>query len=452
MRCWQARKKLNDFSFEKSQIANDKTLVDHLSNCSACASLVSAEATLKSDLQVAAIDDTEETISFATFRSQVECRVASLSHSEQPVKRENNLMVALQKFYSKRPTLSIGMGAVAVILLLSALIPVSYNKTIGYEVAFAGVDKNLALDSDKLNKLLVKLGIEGAEFEVSGCEATCNVHFTSLQSADDAKLVTAAFNHFGNVVLLEPIHETYEVKSGNFITKFTTRAESMPERLEIVIGDDLHFSSGENVAKVLIELLGEDYHQFGIWVTSENESIDLDEGSHKFFFSSVDSSFDCNMLTECIDADGNIVVIMNGDTLSLSDFEGMGNSMFGVRFEFESDDALYESADDAFSDDEELVAKELPIGYELSQNYPNPFNPSTTINYSVPKSQQVSIVVINTMGQVVATLVDEVVSGGQHSVDWDSRNDNGVKVASGIYFYRFIADEINEVKKMVLMK
>jgi hypothetical protein len=90
---------------------------------------------------------------------------------------------------------------------------------------------------------------------------------------------------------------------------------------------------------------------------------------------------------------------------------------------------------------------EVPISYSLSQNYPNPFNPSTTIRFALPKSGHVELKVYNTLGQEVATLVNEEKTAGTYSAQW-----NASSVASGVYFYRLKAGEYNETRKLLLMK
>ena len=72
----------------------------------------------------------------------------------------------------------------------------------------------------------------------------------------------------------------------------------------------------------------------------------------------------------------------------------------------------------------------VPNTISLSQNYPNPFNPSTTIRYDLPKAANVSLKISNTLGQLVATLVDEKKEPGCYTVRWIA------SVPSGIYFYR----------------
>ena len=87
-----------------------------------------------------------------------------------------------------------------------------------------------------------------------------------------------------------------------------------------------------------------------------------------------------------------------------------------------------------------------PVTFGLCQNYPNPFNPSTTIQYQVPKAVHVSLRILNVLGQVIATLVDELKREGYYQVQWSAN------VPSGIYFYCLQAGEYVETKKMVLLR
>ena len=94
----------------------------------------------------------------------------------------------------------------------------------------------------------------------------------------------------------------------------------------------------------------------------------------------------------------------------------------------------------------------LPTTTELFGNYPNPFNPSTTIAYQLHKPAKVKIDVFNVIGQKVKTLVDAPQKIGSYKVNWNSINDAGSKVSSGIYFYRLKADDFTQVKKMILLR
>ena len=89
---------------------------------------------------------------------------------------------------------------------------------------------------------------------------------------------------------------------------------------------------------------------------------------------------------------------------------------------------------------------------KLDANYPNPFNATTTIRYSLPQNANVELTVFNILGQKVRTLVEGEQSAGEHIAIWDSNNEQGRAVASGVYFYRLrIGDEVL-VKRMSLLK
>jgi hypothetical protein len=96
----------------------------------------------------------------------------------------------------------------------------------------------------------------------------------------------------------------------------------------------------------------------------------------------------------------------------------------------------------------------VPVEYSLGQNYPNPFNPSTIIKYSIAKSVHTTLKIYNILGQEVRTLVNEIREPGFYTITWNSRDDSGTKVASGVYFYRLSMDggRWSETKRMVLMK
>ena len=94
----------------------------------------------------------------------------------------------------------------------------------------------------------------------------------------------------------------------------------------------------------------------------------------------------------------------------------------------------------------------VPTSFELSQNYPNPFNPSTIINYALPKNSFVTLKIYNVLGEEVKTLVSQEMNAGNYAIEWDGANNNGSKVASGVYIYRITAGNFVSVKKMLLMK
>jgi len=89
----------------------------------------------------------------------------------------------------------------------------------------------------------------------------------------------------------------------------------------------------------------------------------------------------------------------------------------------------------------------IPISYQLEQNYPNPFNPTTTIEFSLPHTEFVTLKIYNILGEEVATLVSERLTAGGYKYNWDASS-----LASGVYLYRIQAGNYVEAKKMVLLR
>jgi hypothetical protein len=94
----------------------------------------------------------------------------------------------------------------------------------------------------------------------------------------------------------------------------------------------------------------------------------------------------------------------------------------------------------------------LQYTYELWQNYPNPFNPTTTIRYSLGAAEKVKLEIFNVLGQKVRTLVDRWLPAGKYQEIWNARNEAGIKLGSGIYFYRISAGDYVQTRKMILLK
>ena len=88
-----------------------------------------------------------------------------------------------------------------------------------------------------------------------------------------------------------------------------------------------------------------------------------------------------------------------------------------------------------------------PVDFKLSQNYPNPFNPTTHIAYTLAEKNHTTLTVHNTLGQIVATLVDQQMESGSHEVTF-----NAAGLPSGVYFYQIKSGLHTSVRKMILMQ
>jgi len=93
------------------------------------------------------------------------------------------------------------------------------------------------------------------------------------------------------------------------------------------------------------------------------------------------------------------------------------------------------------------LSDNFPNEYVLNQNYPNPFNPSTTIEFSIPKTELVSLKIYNLLGQEVEELVAKRLTPGIYKYFWEAGS-----LASGIYMYKIEAGGFIKTRKMILLK
>ncbi len=147
--------------------------------------------------------------------------------------------------------------------------------------------------------------------------------------------------------------------------------------------------------------------------------------STKSDFASKFVEFQLNPTSPCIDA---------GDPTEESDSDGTV-----------PDQGVFE-----YVGNKDLV--EVMEGNAMLHNYPNPFNPTTNILFNVAEEGQVEIKVYNIKGQVVKSLLNENRAIGSHRVIWNGDNNNGSKVASGIYFIRMKQANTNVTRKILLTK
>jgi len=88
----------------------------------------------------------------------------------------------------------------------------------------------------------------------------------------------------------------------------------------------------------------------------------------------------------------------------------------------------------------------------LEPSHPNPFSPRTVLKYSLPDRRRVNVTVHDVLGRRVHTLIDGTQVAGSHSVTWDGRSEQGVRVSAGIYFVRLRADHETRTQKVVLIQ
>ena len=99
------------------------------------------------------------------------------------------------------------------------------------------------------------------------------------------------------------------------------------------------------------------------------------------------------------------------------------------------------------------IPSELPESLQLQQNYPNPFNPSTTIAFTLARREEVTISVMNALGQIVdQPLVGVTLPAGSHSITWDGNIATGGQLPTGVYFYEIRTTREHRSGKMLFLK
>jgi hypothetical protein len=138
--------------------------------------------------------------------------------------------------------------------------------------------------------------------------------------------------------------------------------------------------------------------------------------------------------------------------------EGKGTTSEPVNYIFRDDESLngkfqYRlkqldyNGDFEYSGIVEVEVNNIPQEFSLHQNYPNPFNPETSIKFDLPENSFVNLTVYNSIGEVIATLINQEMEKGRHV-----RSFNAASYPSGIYFYKIEAGNFTSIKKMILIK
>jgi hypothetical protein len=99
-----------------------------------------------------------------------------------------------------------------------------------------------------------------------------------------------------------------------------------------------------------------------------------------------------------------------------------------------------------------IPASEIPKSFVLQQSSPNPFNRSTAIRFACPKPEHITVRIYDVSGREVATLVDEIMNAGVHSVVWDGKDATGRGASSGIYLCRLTGGRYTATRKLTLLR
>ena len=89
----------------------------------------------------------------------------------------------------------------------------------------------------------------------------------------------------------------------------------------------------------------------------------------------------------------------------------------------------------------------IPSTFGLQNIYPNPFNPSVNISYSLENEAQTELSVYDINGNLIETLINDMMSAGTHNFLWQPMN-----ISTGIYIVRLNADNIKSMQKIICVK
>ena len=151
---------------------------------------------------------------------------------------------------------------------------------------------------------------------------------------------------------------------------------------------------------------------------------------------------------------GRFAEVSVEDTNLTQGYVGTRSAAGGKNLPYLIDDYQVIKVTSSAADDKTDQVGKLPQSFVLEQNYPNPFNPTTAINFSIPEAYKgkVQLSIYNVSGALVKELVNKEMSAGYHSVQWDGTDQNGIKLASGLYLYKLVVGKNMQSRKMLLLK
>jgi hypothetical protein len=160
--------------------------------------------------------------------------------------------------------------------------------------------------------------------------------------------------------------------------------------------------------------------------------------TEKYTIDYLSSNLNNNVILNANDQEDGIIQVEAADYASerstpielAFSFQNLTDTYEFMRVSYSS----YDKSNQVISEGYNLI-QTAPSTYRLSQSYPNPFTAGgTTIEFDMPVTERITMVIMDIRGRVVRTLIDKEERFGYQSVAWDAKNDDGDKVSSGVYF------------------
>ncbi len=436
----------------------DQKVVEHLSQCSPCARLVSAEGTLRRDLATVGNYMPTTPLPLSRVRENLEARI-NVQRNHQPIltkllRHGGRIMNLAKNQMSRKPKLSLSFGMLFFLAVIAVTVPFNIGQTVEYQVALAAVSHDLAPDTERLREVLASLNITEAEIDVSDCDPSCRVLVSKLKSLSDVQIVLAAVDRMGNYTV-EDVSKTRNVGKNTLV-------EFVGENLLIETEDEqpfesvsYNFNDETNKLEVNLDLKDGNYT---LW-TRGNE-----DGNEYEKIMTVERNGDSNLITMQQKMEIRSEELLANASMSLIDpfgsehvfyFDNPAHRALLEKMGFDFEKVAWKTGKPQWTEEiisDDPAANSAVDGQKPSGNYPNPFNPSTTICFTLAQTEHVNLDICNITGQKVRQLTSEIMSSGEHTIEWDGKDDAGSRVASGVYFYRLETESMVQSKKMILLK
>lgn len=240
------------------------------------------------------------------------------------------------------------------------------------------------------------------------------------------------------------VRSTVAPYKGAFEGNIELSSETMISSFDLLLPvNDTNIDLGQDVA---IEL------SFSWEEATSNEAV-----TYLLVADSVDADFSTPVLSVSSDVEGTATLFttsyLSMDSV-LADFGVLEGESINLKWSviaMAGDSSRYAESSFLISFTRRIIVsnepEDAPLSFKLEQNYPNPFNPSSTIEFTLPQTENVRLDVFSINGQLVTTLVNKRLNAGEHSVIFNARN-----LASGVYIYRIMAGSFVQTKRMTLIK
>lgn len=214
MRCREAKHRLAKYESVSPGSIDDRELREHLETCPGCARDAAAARFLRRLLEAAAHDDDAGIMPITMQQSRVKARAA-----DRPARGIIPVMAACAHALKKFPRPAYTVVLTVVVLALLTLVPFRYNRTVGYEIAFDGVDKELADNVEQICDMLFTLGLDNANVDVLGCDTTCSLLIVDLKSPEEVQRVITEFHRINPATLTSNVIPVQTSATGTLLDR-----------------------------------------------------------------------------------------------------------------------------------------------------------------------------------------------------------------------------------------